>query len=99
MPVLVLVDRDHFSAPKTSKFYSTHPARSSCLLKTLECRSTSSWMSLIFIFSRSSCISFPSSTPITLVYFEQCHLQCINFEHTELQPQTRRPRRRFAPEH
>lgn len=37
------------------------PARSACRFKALEWRSTSSATSLIFSFSMSNCISFPSS--------------------------------------
>ena len=46
----------------TSTISTLHPASSSCRLKVLECRSTSCCISPIFIFSKSSTISLPSST-------------------------------------
>lgn len=60
------------------------PASSSFLFRPLECRSTSSWISLIFIFSKSRFISLPSSAPVLVhkrsAYFSYCSRDVLNFK-------------------
>ncbi len=61
--------RDRYSHRQMPLF--PQPDSSSFRRRIRECLSTSTWMSLIFIFSRSSCNSLPSSAPTSQHLFRR----------------------------